>query len=529
MRATLRFIFLPALLATVSGMESAAGSAESQPQSGTADLADAEIWYQQAHTLSTQEDAEAKLQEIVSLVQKAADAGHPQAMAQMGVYHRNGDVVPQDWKKAISYYEQAAAAGIAGAMNNLAAMYYLGEGAPRDVGKAQQLCRKAIAIDPSDALPYRNLALYLQDEEPTADIKREICELLHKAAELNDVDAMLILAQEYSEDGGVCDASPKMAYRYWYRAAKRNATQAYYPLAECYLKGSGTETDTHEGLDIMQTAANAGDSRAMAYLADIKLREKRGKNSQKEAYALYRQAAAGGNARALYMLGRAHEEGRLAPPDPEKAAAYYARAIEAGDAHAGAALIRMQMMGFEKAEIPAEIKLQLLAKAAEAGVYGCATHLACSYYAKNEKDSILFRKWLKWACYKDHEPMACFIYGSWLLKETTASEKQQKEAIRLLKFASEQGIGGASCVLGGFYMQENGPVPQNISIAIEYLRLAARQGEADGAELIADMCAEGIGVEKDWWLARKWRRYARAIRKQEENKPQPPLIRLDES
>ena len=47
--------------------------------------------------------------------------------------------------------------------------------------------------------------------------------------------------------------------------------------------------------------------------------------------------------------------------------------------------------------------------------------------------------------------------------------------------------------------------------SVELFRQAARMGEPLGAEMIADMCADGDGVKKDWWLSRKWRRYARSI------------------
>ena len=52
-------------------------------------------------------------------------------------------------------------------------------------------------------------------------------------------------------------------------------------------------------------------------------------------------------------------------------------------------------------------------------------------------------------------------------------------------------------------------------------------GDATGAEMIAGMCAEGEGVEKDWWLARKWRRYARSVKYQQRTK-KSSLIQLED-
>ena len=76
------------------------------------------------------------------------------------------------------------------------------------------------------------------------------------------------------------------------------------------------------------------------------------------------------------------------------------------------------------------------------------------------------------------------------------------------------------------HMMENSPLPLNPGKSIELFRRAARLGEASGAEMIADMCADGAYVKKDWWLARKWRRYARAIEYRQKEK-KSTLIELE--
>lgn len=147
----------------------------------------------------------------------------------------------------------------------------------------------------------RHLAQYLRSEPQTDETKREIEGLLRRAVELGDVDSMLELAK----DGGVCEADAEEAYQYWYRAAKRGDERAFYGLAECYMKGLGTEEDAQEGLEMLHAAADAGDDRA------------------------------------LYRIGRLFEnEG-----NQDKAAECYIHAIEAGNAVAGAALMRMLLLG----------------------------------------------------------------------------------------------------------------------------------------------------------------------------------------
>lgn len=83
--------------------------------------------------------------------------------------------------------------------------------------------------------------------------------------------------------------------------------------------------------------------------------------------------------------------------------------------------------------------------------------------------------------------------------------------LRSFRMAADRGEAAALVGLGWLHLQENGPLPQNPGKSIELFRQAARMGEPLGAEMIADMCADGDGVKKDWWLSRKWRRYARSI------------------
>ena len=76
--------------------------------------------------------------------------------------------------------------------------------------------------------------------------------------------------------------------------------------------------------------------------------------------------------------------------------------------------------------------------------------------------------------------------------------------------------------LGTFYAKGLG-APQNDVRAVHWFKLAAEQGETVAQERLAEMYAEGRGVELDEQEARRWRRAA------EESRPQrdPPASLIE--
>ena len=79
------------------------------------------------------------------MFQAVAYLGNPTAMANLGVFYRDGLGVPQDYVKAREWLEKAAKKGDVGAMRNLGFLYLNGEGVARDNGKAREWFAKADA------------------------------------------------------------------------------------------------------------------------------------------------------------------------------------------------------------------------------------------------------------------------------------------------------------------------------------------------------------------------------------------------
>lgn len=85
-------------------------------------------------------------------IQKAAEAGNPEAQTQVGVLYSQGlGGLPMDKKKAVMWYRKAADQGFPMAIWNLAFMYAKGEGVEQNDKTAFKLFEKAAVKGYADA------------------------------------------------------------------------------------------------------------------------------------------------------------------------------------------------------------------------------------------------------------------------------------------------------------------------------------------------------------------------------------------
>jgi TPR repeat protein/cellulose biosynthesis protein BcsQ len=129
---------------------------------------------------------------ILTQLEKAAAAGDPNAMVQIGYLYRTGQGVRQDYAAAKRWYEKAAAAGDSNAMVNLGDLFSSGQGVTRDYVQAMNLYEKAIMAGNSQAMI--NLGdLYRDGRGVPVDLEKARL-LYQKAAAAGSSDAEKRLA-----------------------------------------------------------------------------------------------------------------------------------------------------------------------------------------------------------------------------------------------------------------------------------------------------------------------------------------------
>ena len=156
------------------------------------------------------------------------EAGHPEAINNIGGFYRDGIVVRANPETAAKWFSRSAELGNAYGMLNYALALQRGEGVEKDVAKA--------------------------------------IELLKEAAELGNAEAMNAYGMcFYSGDGVAKDAAEAVK---WYRAsAARGFAPAMDNLSSCYNLGVGVRKDEKEGLAWkVRGMAARGDRNAAAWL-----------------------------------------------------------------------------------------------------------------------------------------------------------------------------------------------------------------------------------------------------------------------
>lgn len=81
-------------------------------------------------------------------LEKAAAAGNPDAMCDLGVHHHEGDGVERDWKKAFEFYRAAAEQGFAHAEYHVGLCFKTGDGVERTRVELLGMTGQAPAVPP---------------------------------------------------------------------------------------------------------------------------------------------------------------------------------------------------------------------------------------------------------------------------------------------------------------------------------------------------------------------------------------------
>lgn len=186
------------------------------------------------------------------------------------------------------------------------------------------------------------------------------------------------------------------------------------------------------------------------------------------------QRAEAGDAEAQFQVGRVCAKGEGVPKDEGKAFAYFRKAAEAGHSEAEAAT---GFMFGEGRGVP--------------------------------RDPVEAVRWFKSAA-KKGVVRAQFNLG-WMLARGTGVDQNLAEAITWYEKAGASGMLQAQMQLAQiYYFGENG-IPQDLSVAEKWVRLAAEQGNPWAENTLGAMYENGKAIPADTKLAAAW--YLKAAEK----------------
>lgn len=122
----------PELISTTSGNGGANQWHSIEDMQKAADAGNPEAGYQLGEMYLNGVQVPVDTTKAVALLERAADAGHANAAFRLGKLNADGEVIPKNLPQAFVRYQAAANAGVAEAQFNLGAMYSSGRGVKRD-------------------------------------------------------------------------------------------------------------------------------------------------------------------------------------------------------------------------------------------------------------------------------------------------------------------------------------------------------------------------------------------------------------
>lgn len=264
-----------------------------------------------------------------SFLQKAAAGGHIEAMIQLGTRHLRGDAqVPKDPSKGLGLLEKAIGTGSTVAMMHTGSLYESGELVEQDYRKALDYYRQA--WEAGAAVAANKIGYFHEKGMGVAADEKAAAEWYRKGADQGAGICLYNLAVFHDEGKGGLKADPVEAFRLHYKAAMSAFVPSQVAIGLRYRDGRGVAKDPQAALAWFERAAQNGDTLGIIYCAALLESGAPGFANLPLAAKLYQQAAAKGHAGAMTALGRMAEEGRGVDPDYRVAFSLYQSAADAG-------------------------------------------------------------------------------------------------------------------------------------------------------------------------------------------------------
>lgn len=454
------------------------------------------LWFQ--GNLGKQTDAE--VQRGLQLMRRSEQAGYRDAVFVTGRLFELGVVLEQNFDSALYMYSRLVEQEDAMALYRVANLYETGKGVEVDSLKAVDFYRRSGA----------------------AGLGEGYCRV----------------GDYYRYGIGGVPADSLQAFNTYLLAAgtEQEPAGGMAAVAECYLKGIGTRTDTAKAVYYLRDAVEAGSPWAAGQLADMYNYGLGGiKADGDTAIMLYRLASQGDDPRGDYMMGAyLYEQGAY-----DNAMGFIASAAQNGSVDAQVLLAQAMLVGngVDADPVLAVTTLRTLTERDATGqalfmlgiatVYGIGTDADSAegislirrsaeagnaramislgkMYAVGEgvpRDTVEAVRWYERAAEAGSSQAMVQLAGSYLTGQV--APKNPQRAVELYQMAADRGDLDALCRLGLCYEQGEG-VTLNSRRAYNLYLQAADRGSAWGMRLVGLCYAQGTYAEQDMKQAAEW-------------------------
>jgi TPR repeat protein/tRNA A-37 threonylcarbamoyl transferase component Bud32 len=302
---------------------------------------------------------------------KAADAGNGDGMALLGDMYDGAHGLPRDVNEALRWYRRAVDARSGLGMNNLGLAYETAAGVPLDYGEALSWYRKS--ADAGCLTGMANLGSMYANAHGVPRDDAEALLWFRKAAEGGDGEGLDWLGNMYGDGRAVAKDNVE-ALRVYRKAADIPYPHALVNLGLVHANGSGVPKDQAEALRLFRKAVDLGSASGMYHVGLVYAYGSGVTKDDTEAVRWFRKAAAGGDLNGMDWLGWMYEQGRGVVADASEAVRWYRMAADAGYANSIYNLGRMYENGTGVPKDTSEA-IRLYQKAAALGIKGASDRL----------------------------------------------------------------------------------------------------------------------------------------------------------
>ncbi len=269
---------------------------------------------------------------------KAAEAGHPKAMGNLGSLYSEGVEeagVAADKKEAFKWYRKGAEGGYAFAMLNYGICLHDGVGCAMNQAEAFRWMKKAYESDDTSYREEAQYALafcYIKGEGVEQDFDKAF-ELLKPIADKGESgEALLQLAHLYHNGLGVAE-NKQEAFRLYMQAAEKDVVSAMYIVGNRYQTGVGTAKDISEAIEWYERAAEYNNAYAAQALGELYYKGEDVEKDYDKAFVLLKQAAESGNGcgKAMRLLAACYRYGLGTSQDAQKEKYWTEQAAKNGE------------------------------------------------------------------------------------------------------------------------------------------------------------------------------------------------------
>ena len=197
-----------------------------------------------------------------AVLERAANAKNPEAIAQLAEMLLNGFGVPADRDRALALYAEAITLGSARALTDMGMLKLAGFLTDHDPVGAFQYFSQAAAQNYPPAM--RKLGDCYAIGIGVAPDRAKAIRYYMQAAEAGDAQSAFILGESF-RDGTLTEKNPVAAFHFFQLAARAGFPPGLRETGKALLHGYGIAADQTLGMELLRRAAEAGDREAAAF------------------------------------------------------------------------------------------------------------------------------------------------------------------------------------------------------------------------------------------------------------------------